>query len=78
MSVDGSDTWIEFIQFQYAYDANWVSADGCPPVDDPAVRTNLVKALDSYAAIYRKGCTPPDALHWESIDNNKRFLSQKV
>ena len=38
----------------------------------------MVKALDAYTAIYRKGCTPPDAVDWAGIDNNKAFLAQRV
>src|SRR5262245_26333247 len=35
--------------------------------------------MDSYTAIYRKGCTPPDAVNWGTDDrNNKAFLAQKV
>ena len=47
-------------------------------VDDPAVRARLVKALDGYTAIYRKGCTPPAATGWTDIDNNKAFLAQQL
>ena len=34
--------------------------------------------MDSYTAIYRKGCTPPDAVNWGSLENNERFLAQAV
>ena len=42
------------------------------------VRERLVKAIDSYTAIYRKGCTPPDSVTWGNIDNNKQFHAQKI
>ena len=38
----------------------------------------LVKALDAYTAIWRKGCTPPNSVSWTNIDNNKAFLAQTV
>jgi multiple sugar transport system substrate-binding protein len=38
----------------------------------------MVKALDAYTAIWRKGCTPPDSVNWTNIDNNKAFLAQTV
>ena len=38
----------------------------------------MVKALDAYTAIWRKGCTPPDSASWTNIDNNKAFLAQTV
>src|SRR5689334_14984832 len=40
--------------------------------------TEPIKALDGYTALYRKGCTPPDALDWDGTGNNKAFLAQAV
>ena len=54
------------------------SPDGRLQIDDPAVRAGMVKALDAYTAIWRKGCTPPDSVGWTNIDNNKAFLAQTV
>jgi multiple sugar transport system substrate-binding protein len=87
MSVDSpADTWIAFTQFKYAYDAYWgASANGRNRVadptardTDPTARAGLIKALDSYTAVYRKGCTPPDATGWNNTGNNEAFLSQRV
>jgi multiple sugar transport system substrate-binding protein len=78
MSVAAADTWVELAQFQYAYDAAWTSVDGRVEVDNPAVRINLIKALEAYTAIYRKGCTPPDAIDWENRSNNDAFVAQTV
>ena len=47
-------------------------------IDDPEIRRRLIEAIDSYTAIYRKGCTPPDSVTWATIDNNKAFLAQTV
>jgi multiple sugar transport system substrate-binding protein len=47
-------------------------------IDDPEVRRRLVKAIEGYTAIYRKGCTPPDAVSWDNAGNNKAFLAQSV
>ena len=46
----------------HAYDADYVTRDGRLVIDDPEVRRRLIKAIDSYTAIYRKGCTPPDSV----------------
>ena len=78
MSVDAGDTETEFFQFVGAYDADYVTRDGRLVIDDPEIRRKLVKAIDSYTAIYRKGCTPPDSVTWANIDNNKAFLAQTV
>jgi multiple sugar transport system substrate-binding protein len=90
MSLDSpGETWVEFTQFKYAYDEHWgASANGRNRVadpaardTDPAARASLIKALDGYTAIYRKGCTPPDAASWTqsgSTNNNAAFLTQRV
>ena len=50
-----------------------MTRDGRLVIDDPKVRNGLIKAIDSYVAVYRKGCTPPDSVTWTNIDNNKQF-----
>jgi multiple sugar transport system substrate-binding protein len=75
----GVDTQNGFFPFVAAYQAHYVTRDGRLVIDDPEVRRRLVKAIDSYTAIYRKGCTPPDAVNWSAGDrNNKAFLAQTV
>jgi multiple sugar transport system substrate-binding protein len=78
MSAAATDTEDAYVQFQLAYQAPWASPDGRLQIDDPAVRLGMVKALDAYAAISRRGCTPPDSVGWTNIDNNKAFLAQTV
>jgi multiple sugar transport system substrate-binding protein len=87
MSVDSpGDTWVDFTEFKYAYDAYWgTSANGRSRVADPtardmdpAARASFIKALDSYTAVYRKGCTPPDATGWSNTGNNEAFIKQRV
>ena len=73
-----SDTSVQFVQFTLAYEADYVTRDGRLVIDDPEVRRKLVEAIDSYTAIYRKGCTPPDSVNWDSTDNNEAFLGQAV
>jgi multiple sugar transport system substrate-binding protein len=34
--------------------------------------------MDSYTAIYRKGCTPPGSVSWDNGGNNQKFLAQTV
>jgi multiple sugar transport system substrate-binding protein len=55
-----------------------VTEDGRLVIDQPSTRDRLVKVLDSYTAIYRKGCTPPEAVDWDNSGNNKAFLAQTV
>jgi multiple sugar transport system substrate-binding protein len=78
MSAVAPDTDDQLIQFQLAYGTPWLDRDRRPQIDDPAVRAGIVKALEAYTLIWRKGCTPPDSVSWHSIDNNKAFLAQTV
>lgn len=78
MSVEASDTLDGVGQFQDAYGATYVTADGRLLLDDPEIRRKLVKALADYTAFYSKGCTPPESARWANIDNNKNFHEQKV
>jgi multiple sugar transport system substrate-binding protein len=72
------DTEEEFRQFRDAYGADYVTRDGRLVLDDPEVRRKLIKAMDAYTSIYRKGCTPPDSVTWDGFGNNKAFLAQNV
>ncbi len=75
--MSAPEGWVSFDQFKSAYEADYVTPDGRLVIDDPEVRQRLVKALDSYTAIYRRGCTPPDSVAWDKwYDNNRRFLDQ--
>jgi multiple sugar transport system substrate-binding protein len=77
MSITG-DTVFEFLQFVAANDADYVTDDGRLVIDDPEIRHKLVDTIDSYTALYRKGCTPPNSVSWGDIDNNKAFLAPAV
>jgi multiple sugar transport system substrate-binding protein len=78
MSAKASDTATGLDQFQNAYGVDYLSADGQPLLDDPAVKEQVVKILADYTAVWAKGCTPPDSVNWTNIDNNKAFHDQRV
>ena len=78
MSATSVDTENGFWQFVHAYEADYVTRDGRLVIDDPEVRRRLIKAIDSYTAIYRKGCTPPDSVTWDGYGNNEQFLAQTI
>jgi multiple sugar transport system substrate-binding protein len=78
MSVENDDSWLQFRQFMAAYGVEYVAPDGRLVIDDPGMRRKLVDVIDSYTAIYRKGCTPPDSETWTPYGNNERFLNQAV
>jgi multiple sugar transport system substrate-binding protein len=77
MSVAATaDTTDQVVQFQLAYEAPWIGVDPRLQLNDPEIRARMVTALEDYTAIWRKGCTPPDALEWDS--SGKAFLTQTV
>jgi multiple sugar transport system substrate-binding protein len=78
MSGEAAETENVLAQFMIAYEADYVTPDGRLVIDDPEIRQALVKAIDRYAAIYRKGSTTPDSLTWADSGNNERFLAQSV
>jgi multiple sugar transport system substrate-binding protein len=78
MSGQAFDTWFQFHQFLSAYEADYVTPDGHLAIDDPEIRRRLIKAIDSYTTVYRKGCTSPDSLTWGNPGNNEQFLAQAV
>ena len=73
-----NDTWYVFMEFVHALGADYVTPEGRIVIDDPRVRAGLVAGLKGYTTIWRKGCTPPDAVIWDGRGNNEAFLAQRV
>jgi multiple sugar transport system substrate-binding protein len=78
MSAGSPDTEDAFWQFVDAYEADYVTPDGRLVIDDPEIRRRLIEVIDSYTAVYRKDCTPPDSVTWDAYDNNARFFAQTI
>jgi multiple sugar transport system substrate-binding protein len=78
MSAAAPDTDDELLQFELAYGTPWLGIDRRLRIDEPAVRTGIIEALNAYTSIWRKGCTPPDSTSWTNLGNNKAFLAQIV
>jgi multiple sugar transport system substrate-binding protein len=72
------DTQIGFQQFMQAYEANYLTPDGKLIIDDPEIRRRLIRAMDSYTGLYRKGCTPPSSVTWTNVDNNRQFYARAL
>jgi multiple sugar transport system substrate-binding protein len=73
-----ADTDEQLLQFELAYGTPWLDRDRRLQLDDPAVRKGIIKAMNAYTTIWRKGCTPPDSVNWTSLGNNKAFLAQTI
>jgi multiple sugar transport system substrate-binding protein len=72
------DTQVQFQQFMEAYQAKYVVREGSLIIEDPEIRRRLIRVMESYTAINRKGCTPPGAIGWDGRGNNQAFLAQTV
>jgi multiple sugar transport system substrate-binding protein len=78
MSIEATDTHDGIDHFLWAYTPHWPPPAGWNLVEAPAIRAILVQALERYTAIYKNGCTPPDAVDWTNFDNNRAFLEQRA
>jgi multiple sugar transport system substrate-binding protein len=78
MSAAATDTGDQLLQFELGYGPPWFSIDRRLQIDDPTIRAGIVKALNAYSLIWRKGCTPPDSTSWTNLGNNQAFLAQRV
>ena len=76
MSAAATDTFYQFEQFLEAYDVNLFDAKGQLLIDDPQVKTGIVKALNLFTNFYKQKYVPPNALDWGDPDNNVTFLSR--
>jgi multiple sugar transport system substrate-binding protein len=72
------DTEFEFFQFLAANQADYVTRDGRLIIDDPEIRQKLVGVMDSYTAVYKKGCTPPDSVVWGNTGTTTRSLPRRL
>ena len=64
-------------QFQLAYNAHWLDRGRELQVDDPKIREGMIKALDAYTLIWRKGCTPPDAVFRDLLTFSIGFIIER-
>jgi len=78
MGVDSSDAFYSFLTFMDAYNVQLVNDSGKLLVDDPTVRTGLIKAMTDYTTPYTKGCTPPSSTSWKDPDNNVAFHNKTI
>lgn len=78
MSADNYDTWFQLFQFLVAHDANHLTSEGRLVIDDPQKKGRIIEVIENYTAIYRRGCTPPDAIRWREPDNNELFHAQSI
>jgi len=72
------DTYILFEQILEANNINLLSERGELQVDRPEIRQGIIKCLNWYAQLYRRGYIPLDAIEWSNADNNRHLLNRSV
>ncbi|AUX40074.1 ABC transporter substrate-binding protein [Sorangium cellulosum] len=75
MDVDSFNTFEQFLE---AHDAPIVSPDGTLLLDAPGTRDKIVAVIREYAAFYKEGYVPRDAVQWTSAGNNISFLEGRL
>ncbi|MFL5096294.1 MAG: ABC transporter substrate-binding protein [Xanthobacteraceae bacterium] len=72
-STAATDTFYTYYTFLGAYGVSMLDKAGKLTIDDPKVKEGMKRALEDYAAIHAKGCTPPGSISWTDADNNNNF-----
>jgi multiple sugar transport system substrate-binding protein len=78
MMAGARDTYETFEPILEAYDVQIIDKDGQLQVDNPEVRSRIVKALGWYTQFYQQGYVPPEAITWLNPDNNRSLLNRQV
>ncbi|MEO1397088.1 MAG: ABC transporter substrate-binding protein [Cyanobacteria bacterium J06634_5] len=77
-SEDAFDTYHIFEHVLSAYDVSLVDERGNLLLNDPAVKSDIAKALDWYLQFYRDGYVPKEAVKWLDPENNRNLLDRNV
>jgi multiple sugar transport system substrate-binding protein len=78
MGVAASDTFYSFLNWSSAYNVRIVDDNGNLVLDQPANRENMIKAVESYANIFSRGCSPTSSINWLDPDNNVAFHNRQI
>jgi multiple sugar transport system substrate-binding protein len=75
-SVQASDTFYSFHMFMNAHNVQVVDESGKLLLDQPANRAGLARALNDYASVVTRGCSPASSVNWTDVDNNLNFANK--
>jgi multiple sugar transport system substrate-binding protein len=73
MSTQATDTFYNTQMYLNAYGVEVLDGEGGLLLDKGENRQRLIKALEDYVSIQRRGCTPPGSISWGDPDNNLNF-----
>jgi len=79
LTTNGNDPNNIFNYLLIAYGGiGLVSKDGKLHLDDPAVKTAVIKALEYPTTAYKEGFVPPGAINWNDADDNNAFHAKQI
>ncbi|MEI8145526.1 MAG: ABC transporter substrate-binding protein [Alphaproteobacteria bacterium] len=78
MGIGASDTFYSFLTWANAYNVQVVDQAGNLVLDQPANRANMIKAVETYAGIFTRGCSPTSSINWLDPDNNVAFHNRQT
>jgi multiple sugar transport system substrate-binding protein len=79
LTTQGNDPNNFFGYWLLAYGGeNLVSKDGKLHLDDPKVRSAVIKALEVPTQFYKDGFVPQGAINWNDADDNNAFHAKQI
>jgi multiple sugar transport system substrate-binding protein len=78
MGIAASDTFYSFLTWANAYNVRIVDDAGNLVLEQPANKANMIQAVDTYANIYTRGCSPTTSINWLDPDNNVAFHNKQI
>ena len=77
-SVAALDTYHIFEHVLAAYNVQLLDEQGALRLDEPGVKSGIVRCLDWYLQFYQAGYVPENATAWLDPENNRNLLDRKV
>jgi multiple sugar transport system substrate-binding protein len=78
MGIGASDTFYSFLTWANAYNVQIVDQNGNLVLEQPQNRANMIQAVDTYANVYTRGCSPTTSINWLDPDNNVAFHNRQI
>lgn len=78
MGVAASDTFYSFLNWASAYNVQIVDESGNLVLDQPRNREAMIQAVQSYANVFSRGCSPTSSINWLDPDNNVAFHNRQT
>lgn len=78
MGIAASDTFYSFLNWASAYNVRIVDEQGNLVLDQAQNRQNMIRAVETYANVFTRGCSPTSSINWLDPDNNVAFHNRQT